>query len=145
MPRVSNFFCFRVVCSQLGYTNANAVNTENSKVPWEQLAAEGFVWPPAPVLLVGPDCVGTESRLVDCRRQPWGTVDDRCYNLTVAMAVCYDDLTTATTPTTLTTTPGEPGRLPVRLSEGDRGRVEVFHDGRWGTVCDHSFDNNDAK
>ncbi len=38
-------------------------------------------------------------------------------------------------------------RLNVRLVNGDSrcaGRVEVFHDDQWGTVCDNNWDMTDA-
>ncbi|NXX77237.1 DMBT1 protein, partial [Urocolius indicus] len=77
-------------------------------------------------------CQGTETSLTECRASPWG--ESSCGHGKRAGAVCSG---------------GFPrGIEPVRLAAGAgrcAGRVEVFHEDKWGTVCDDSWDFADAK
>ena len=68
-------------------------------------------------------CSGGESHVYDCRHRGWG--DHDCTHSRDASVECF---------------------LPVRLVNGgaNYGRVEVYHNGQWGTVCDDSWDMNDA-
>ncbi|XP_047691989.1 soluble scavenger receptor cysteine-rich domain-containing protein SSC5D isoform X2 [Prionailurus viverrinus] len=80
-----------------------------------------------PVWMDDVGCGGGEQALRDCPRSPWGR--SNCDHSEDAGLVCT----------------GPAPRL--RLADGPHGcagRLEVWHGGRWGTVCDDAWDLRDA-
>ncbi|XP_067101616.1 LOW QUALITY PROTEIN: neurotrypsin [Osmerus mordax] len=76
-------------------------------------------------------CRGDETSLSQCRGRTFVTGD--CSHGNEAGLVCA---------------PPEGSGPPLRLVGGDEdfeGRVEVFHGGRWGSVCDDQWDDRDAE
>ncbi|XP_023378506.1 soluble scavenger receptor cysteine-rich domain-containing protein SSC5D isoform X2 [Pteropus vampyrus] len=80
-----------------------------------------------PVWMDDVGCGGGEQALRDCPRSPWGR--SNCDHSEDAGLVCT----------------GPAPRL--RLADGPHGcagRLEVWHSGRWGSVCDDAWDLRDA-
>ncbi|KAM4751678.1 scavenger receptor cysteine-rich domain-containing protein DMBT1-like [Cyanocitta cristata] len=132
----------QVSCRQLGCGPA----LEASKV---SVGGEEFTWVEA------VRCNGTEGNLLECQVQVWGA--PRCPHATVTCAApgeapratpAPSGATPAPSGVTLTPSGEQPEEGQVRLAGGPHrcaGRVEVFHAGRWGTVCDDSWDVADAE
>ncbi|XP_027715901.1 soluble scavenger receptor cysteine-rich domain-containing protein SSC5D isoform X2 [Vombatus ursinus] len=80
-----------------------------------------------PVWMDDVGCGGGEQALQDCPRSPWGR--SNCDHTEDAGLVCEG--------------PAPRLRL-VGGPNGCAGRLEVWHGGRWGTVCDDGWDLRDA-
>ncbi|XP_071508583.1 scavenger receptor cysteine-rich domain-containing group B protein-like [Diadema antillarum] len=109
----------QVVCRQLGYGDAIAAKTN---------AYFGRGGDSQPILMDGVACSGSERMLADCYF--FGLGNHNCYQSEDAGVVC-----------------SAPDDGAVRLVDGSgshEGRVEIFHDSEWGTICDDSWDMTDA-
>ncbi|XP_050393850.2 deleted in malignant brain tumors 1 protein [Patella vulgata] len=105
----------RVVCKQLGFET-----TQAKAFPLAHFG-EGF----GPIWLDEVMCTGSESSLATCRHRGWGV--NNCSHSEDASVVCK--------------------RVSYRLVAGGvpyAGRVEVFHNNQWGTICDDGWGEEES-
>ncbi|XP_053407717.1 deleted in malignant brain tumors 1 protein-like isoform X2 [Mercenaria mercenaria] len=108
----------RVVCRMLNFPGDMNLAQKYSGAHY----GEGSL----PMLPVDVSCNGSELRITDCSQK--ASVSYNCSHREYVGVACHP--------------------LSVRLVNGPHafeGRLEVYNDGQWGTVCDDGFDNDAAK
>ncbi|XP_071498745.1 neurotrypsin-like [Diadema antillarum] len=107
----------QVVCRMLGYPRARRA-----------VSRAYFGEGQGQIVLDNVQCEGSEQNLTECSHTGYGV--HNCRHLEDAGVVCQENV-----------------NFDVRLAGGPsarEGRVEIFYDGAWGTVCDDFWDLNDA-
>ncbi|XP_022807798.1 deleted in malignant brain tumors 1 protein-like [Stylophora pistillata] len=103
-----------VVCHELGYDGALSA-TGNAALG----RGTGPIW------LDNVQCVGNEASILQCNHRGWRVHD--CRHDKDAGVVCRPKV-----------------RLVSLSNSRSSGRVEVMYNGTWGTICDDSWDLQDA-
>ncbi|XP_071495979.1 uncharacterized protein, partial [Diadema antillarum] len=118
-----------VVCRMLGYPEAESASGSAS-----------FGQGEGRIILDDVECTGNETNILDCQHRE--LFRHNCGHSEDAGVTCSPTgPPVSPSPATLS------APLPVRLVGGQKdfeGRVEVYHNGEWGTVCDDSWDLPDA-
>ena len=105
-----------VVCRQLGFPLAKQTYTRATH-------GQGA----GPIWMDHVSCSRVESHIANCSHRGWGN-HDCTHSKDVSVQCSY------------------PGSADIRLVNGgaNYGRVEVYYNGQWGTVCDDFWDIKDA-